>query len=189
MNNYKIILKILGIIIIILTLKSCGIYRPTDAKEFPPEPEKRIQKNIEEGRGFQIFSDKNKGGGTFDFASSNPMWRASLDIINFMPLISADYGGGLIITDWYTDEAQKNESVKITIRFLTNEIRADGLEIIVFTKDCNGQINCKIQQSNTKIEEELKIAILKRAAKYKKEIVANEPKRPKRTLGSLNPGG
>jgi hypothetical protein len=189
MNNYRIILKILGIIIIILTLKSCGLYKPTDAKEFPPEPEKRVQKNLEEGRGFQIFSDKNKGGGTFDFASSNPMWRASLDIINFMPLISADYGGGLIITDWYTDGDQKNQSIKISIRFLSNEIRADGLEIIVFTKDCNSQINCKIQESDTKIKEELKIAILKRAAKYKKDLVTNEPKGPKRTLESLNPGG
>jgi hypothetical protein len=189
MNINKLIIKILSISIIILTLKSCGIYRKTDAREFPPEPEKRVQKNLEEGRGFRIFDDKNKGGGTFEFASSNEMWRASLDIIDFMPLISADYGGGLIITDWYGDENQKNESVKISIRFLTNEIRSDALEITVFTKQCNTPTNCKIQKSDTKIENELKIAILKQAAKYKKDIVENTPKRQKRTLSSINPGG
>jgi len=190
MNINKIILKIFFILTIILTLKSCGIYRKTDAREFPPEPEKRIQKNLEEGRGISIFKDNNKGGGVFDFATSNEMWRASLDTINFMPLISADYGGGIIITDWYNDENQKNESIKISIRFLTNEIRADALEITVFLKECNSQTNCKTQQSNnTKIEEELKIAILKRAAQYKKDIIDTQPKKTKRTLSSINPGG
>ena len=189
MNINKFITKILSVSIIILTLKSCGIYRKTDAREFPPEPDKRVQKNLEEGRGFRIFDDKNKGGGTFDFASSNEMWRASLDIINFMPLISADYGGGLIITDWYSNENKKNESIKISIRFLTNEIRSDALDIIVFSKQCSSETNCKIQKSNTKIEDELKIAILKRAAKYKKEIVENTPKKPKRSLESINLGG
>ena len=112
------------------------------------------------------------------------MWRASLDILNFMPLISADYGGGLIITDWYNDQGQTDESIKITIRFLTNEIRADALEITVFNKNCKVDTNCKIVQSNTQIENELKIAILTKAAKYKKEFIEANPtkKRPLNTI-------
>ena len=105
------------------------------------------------------------------------MWRASLDILDFMPLTSADYGGGLIITDWYNDQNSTNESVKISIRFLSNEIRADALKITVFSKECNKSINCKVSQSNPKIENELTVAILKRAAKYKKEMVDSNPKR------------
>ena len=119
--------------LIILHLTSCGVYRPTDAKEFPPEPEKRVQKNIDEGRGFRMFKNENQGG-VFDFASSNELWRASLDTLDFMPLISADYGGGLIITDWYSDQGNSNDSIKISIRFLSNEIRADALKINVFSK-------------------------------------------------------
>ena len=84
----------------IFFLNSCGIYRPVDAKDFPPEPDKRVQKNIEEGRGFRVFGGEKKGG-TFDFASSNELWRATLDTIDFMPLASANYSGGIIITDWY----------------------------------------------------------------------------------------
>ena len=166
----------------------CGIYKPADARKVNPNVNERAKKNVEEGKGFK-FTNMGSRAGVFEFASSNEMWRASLDIIDFMPLISADYGGGLIITDWYGDENQKNESVKISIRFLTNEIRSDALEITVFTKQCNTPTNCKIQKSDTKIENELKIAILKQAAKYKKDIVENTPKRQKRTLSSINPGG
>ena len=172
-----------------LQLVACGIYKPVDTRKVPVNVNKRVEKNIQEGRGFRVFDSRKKSSGEFEFATSNEMWRASLDIIDFMPLISADYGGGLIITDWYGDENQKNESVKISIRFLTNEIRSDALEITVFTKQCNTPTNCKIQKSDTKIENELKIAILKQAAKYKKDIVENTPKRQKRTLSSINPGG
>lgn len=175
---------ILLIILIVSTLKSCGIYRKVDAKDFPPEPEKRIQKNLEEGRGFKIFNNKNNGSGNFDFASSNEMWRASLDILNFMPLISADYGGGLIITDWYNDQGQTDESIKITIRFLTNEIRADALEITVFNKNCKIDTNCKIVQGNSQIIDELKVAILTKAAKYKKDFDEANPQR-KRPLNTI----
>ena len=119
----------------------------------------------------------NKGGGDFEFATSNEMWRASLDILDFMPLTSADYGGGLIITDWYSDQSNVNDSIKISIRFLSNEIRADALKINVFSKECERSVNCKISQSNPKIEKELKVAILKRAAKYKKDIIDSNPKR------------
>ena len=105
--------KILYLLPILIFLSSCGIYKPTDAREFPPEPEKRVAKNIEEGRGFKLFDNQNKGGGTFDFATSNELWRASLDTLDFMPLISADYGGGILITDWYNDGKASGQSVKV----------------------------------------------------------------------------
>ena len=173
-----ILFKLTGLFLILINLNSCGIYRPVSAKDYPPEPEKRIKKNLEEGRGFTIMGQMNKkGGGDFDFATSNEMWRASLDILDFMPLTSADYGGGLIITDWYSDQSNVNDSIKISIRFLSNEIRADALKINVFSKKCERTVNCKISQSNPKIENELKVAILKRAAKYKKDIIDSNPKR------------
>ena len=77
---------------------------------------------------------KKSGGGTFDFASSNELWRASLDTIDFMPLSSVNYSGGIIITDWYSEKNNSNESIKISIRFLTNEIRSDALDVKIFTK-------------------------------------------------------
>jgi len=183
----NLFLKISFLFLLLIKLNSCGIYRPVSAKDYPPEPEKRVQKNLQEGRGFTIMGAmNNKKGGDFDFATSNEMWRASLDILDFMPLTSADYGGGLIITDWYSDQGNSNDSIKISIRFLSNEIRADALKINVFSKQCETTANCKVSKSNPKIENELKVAILKKAAKYKKDIVDSTPKRPLNTI--LAPG-
>ena len=187
MNIKLILFKITGLFLILINLNSCGFYRPVSAKDYPPEPEKRIQKNLQEGKGFTIMGSINKkGDGNFNFATSNEMWRASLDILDFMPLTSADYSGGLIITDWYGDDSSANDSIKISIRFLSNEIRADALKIKVFSKECEKTINCKISQSNPKIENELKVAILKRAAKYKKDMIDTNPKRDLNSI--LSPG-
>ena len=93
------LLKILSIIILIFSLNSC---KGGDARKYPPQPELRVKKNLEEGRGFRLNDALNKsikGGGTFEFASSNPLWKASLDTLNFMTLVSANYSGGIIITD------------------------------------------------------------------------------------------
>ena len=150
-------------------LSSCGGFKGGDARKNPPEPSKRVQKNLEEGRGFRLNDAiKNRSrGGDFEFASSNELWRASLDAIDFMPLASANYSGGVIITDWYSDNNQ-NESIKITIRFLSNEIRSDSLDINVFLKQCKDLMNCKIIQSEGQIAKELRKNILKKAALYSK---------------------
>ena len=146
---------------------SCGIYRPVDAKKYPPQPELRVKNNLKEGRGIKLFKSDDKGG-KFEFANANPLWRASLDTIDFMPLLSVDYGGGIIITDWYGEE-NENDSIKITIQFLSNEIRSDSLNIKVFKKKCTNLSNCKVMQSQSDINQELRVAILKKAAQYKLE--------------------
>ena len=118
----------------------------------------------------------DKKGGTFDFASSNELWRASLDTIDFMPLASANYSGGIIITDWYSDESNSNESIKITIRFLTNEIRSDALDIKIFKKDCDANQNCNMYEEKGEINLEIKKSILKKADLYEKEKRKNNKK-------------
>ena len=184
-SKIYIIFRILAIILLILPmLSSCGAlqYRPVKAKDYPPEPEKRIQKNIEEGRGIRLFKGRKKGG-TFDFASSNALWRASLDTISFMPLLTADYGGGIIITDWFNNTNNENQSIKISIQFLSNEIRSDALDIKVFKKNCEIDKNCKIASSEGKLNNELKLAILKKAAIFEKENITKtkEPYRIQKT--------
>ena len=153
----------------IVALSSCG--PPGDARKYPPNPDARVKKNLEEGRGFRLdTSIRNSGkGGDFMFASANELWRASLDTIDFMPLSSVNYSGGIIITDWYSDGDNLEESVKISIRFLTNEVRTDALDIKVFYKQCNQLINCKITQKTGSLVAELKKEILSKAALYKKQ--------------------
>ena len=144
-----------------------------DAKKFPPEPEKRVKKNLEEGRGMRL-GDAFGGSksGKFDFASSNELWRASLDTIDFMPLVSANYSGGIIITDWYSEGTNNDESIKISIRFLTNEVRSDALDVNVFYKNCSeGLSNCKVNQKNNELASQITISILKKASRYETERI------------------
>jgi len=152
-------------------LISCGGKLPgADARKYDPDPKKRVAKNLEEGRGFRLSEmGKSSKGGVFEFASSNELWRASLDTLDFMPLASVNYSGGIIITDWYSTDQNSNESIKISIRFLTNEIRSDALDIKVFNKKCIELSNCVISEKTGNIVPELKEKILKTAAIYKNE--------------------
>ena len=172
MNFFKI-LKISFILLLSSAfLNSCGGKLPGgDARKFDPDPKKRVAKNLEEGRGFRLSESmsKSRGGGVFEFASSNELWRASLDTIDFMPLGSVNYSGGIIITDWYSTDETSNKSIKISIRFLTNEIRSDALDIKIFNKTCLAQLNCVISENKGNLITELKEKILKTAALYEAE--------------------
>ena len=159
--------NIILLILFTFSLNSCG--KGVDAKKYPPNPKERVKNNMEDGRGFRAAEMFKKGGtGTFEFASSNELWRASLDTIDFMPLASVNYSGGVIITDWYSTDTN-NESIKISIRFLTNEIRSDALDIKVFNKKCELESNCIITKKSGNLVSELKNKILKTAAIYEKQ--------------------
>ena len=168
-KNSKIMLILLLSSIFLI---SCGGKFPgADARKYPEDPAKRVAKNIEDGKSFRpgkIF-EGGRSGGVFEFASSNELWRASLDIIDFMPLTSVNYSGGIIVTDWYSSDQTSNESIKISIRFLSNEIRADALDIKVFNKKCLTQTNCVISEKSGVIINELKAKILKTAAIYENQ--------------------
>ena len=175
----KIMRKILKInilltFVLVIFLTSCknGKLPGGDARKFPDDPKLRVKKNLEEGRGFRLNDAVGNmtRGGVFDFASSNELWRASLDVIDFMPLLSANYSGGIIITDWYSDNTNSNESLKITIRFLTNEIRSDAIDVKVHNKVCsNDLLKCEIIQTDGVLVTEIKRKILKQASIYQKE--------------------
>ena len=168
-KNILILLSIL----ILLTQTGCEALKPkkVSAKDFPPDPRKRVEKNINEGRGFRVMGGSQKGT-NYEFASANPLWRATLDTLDFMPLASANYSGGIVITDWYSENDSPNESVKISVRFLTNEIRSDALDINVYLKKCSkNSTNCSISKNNNDLVADLNLSILKKATKYKKEII------------------
>ena len=172
MHSFNKLKFITGLVAFLFLLNACNGKLPgADARKYPADPKKRIEQNVKEGKSFRLMDMNNKGqGGTFEFASSNELWRASLDVIDFMPLSSVNYSGGIIITDWYSDEQNQNESVKISIRFLTNEIRSDALDIKVFNRKCkNNMMNCKVTQTNKVLINEIKKEILKKAAIYQSE--------------------
>ena len=171
--------RIITILLIFILVGACNGKVPgADARKIPPNAQDRIKQNIEEGRGFTLMgSAEKKNSGEFDFASSNELWRASLDTLDFMPLALANYSGGIIVTDWYSDGSSDNESVKISIRFLSNEVRADALNIKVFYKNCSMQNNCKISDKSENLSGELARKILSKAAIYEKETQSKKKRK------------
>jgi len=167
-------------VLILNLLSSCGIWDPADARKVPANVNDRVKKNLEEGRGFSIMKEIDKGrsgsGTSYQFASSNPMWRATLEILDFLPLANVDYSGGIITTDWYNEGTASDESIKITIRFLTNEVRSDGIRIIVHKRRCNTQQKCAVKKISSTLEQELRVAILKKAVLFEKEFEKNKKK-------------
>ena len=152
-------------------LGSCGIWDPADARKVPSNSKERVKRNLEEGKGFSLKGMVSGAGGTsYSFASSNPMWRATLEILDFLPLANVDYSGGIITTDWYNEGTASDETIKITVRFLTNEIRSDGIRIIVHKKRCTVQQKCTIKKISSVLEQELQVAILKKAVLLEKEF-------------------
>ena len=192
-EEIRLFMKKLSLLLIaaIFILTSCGIYKRADVKDVPVNVKERAQKNIAEGRGIRF--GKSRKGGVFDFASSNQLWRASIEILDFVPFTNASYSGGIIITDWFSGNSKvENEKrmLKITVRFLTNEIRADALKINIHEKICklNTVNDCNVNKITSNLENEIKLAILKKAAllekgKFKKEKKKYRKKKPQGNVG------
>ena len=161
-NKYKHFFIFLALLV---TLSSCNALKPekVDTRKIPTNAQERAKQNIKEGRGASVDSLFRRGNTNFQFSSSNPMWRASLEILDFLPLNTVDYSGGVIVSDWYSENSSR-ESIKISIRFLSNEIRSDSLKIIVHKKTCRVQSNCIVEKISSKLEDTIRQEILKKAA-------------------------
>ena len=150
-----------------ILISGCGFFKWTDQRNQPTTGIEKARKNVQEGKGLGIKGLVGKGNTTYEFNTSNPLWRASLEILDFLPLTTVDYSGGVIITDWYTKN-ENNKQVKITVRFLNNEIRADSIKIIIHEKFCSNGINCKISETNSILKNELRKSILTKASSFEK---------------------
>ena len=180
--NLRKIFIILAGSTLLSSMSSCTdgkFWDPADARKVSPNVEERVKKNLEEGRGVTIegMIDGGSDNTSYQFASSNPMWRATLEILDFLPFANVDYSGGIITTDWYNEGTASDESIKITIRFLTNEIRADGLKVIVHKKKCNIKQKCTVKKISSALEQELRVAILKKASIFAKETTKKRKKK------------
>ena len=182
-NLKKLFIAVTSVTVLFLST-SCGkIWDPADARKISPNSKERVKKNLEEGKGISLKGLTGGVGGSmgsYQFASSNPMWRATLEILDFLPLSNVDYSGGIITTDWYNEGTASDESIKITVRFLTNEIRADGVKIIVHKKKCTVQQTCSVKKVSSALESELQLAILKKATLFEKDITKGKKKKFKR---------
>ena len=190
MPNLKIV-KLIILLFVLTSLSNCGsnIFKRADVKDVPVNVNERVKKNIEEGRGIRFGKDSAQGG-VFDFASSNELWRASIEVLDFVPFTNASYSGGILITEWFdggsNNNSENKRNLKITVRFLTNEIRSDALSVSIHEKICKiNDTSCSVKKISSDLENEIKIAILKRAAFLEKNQFnenAEEYRKEKRSI-------
>ena len=165
------LIKIALIFLIFSITTSCkGIYKKVDAKTTPISGVERAKKNVREGRGVSLSKAFGNSKTNYEFSTSNPLWRATLDILDFIPLSTVDYSGGVIISDWYSDELNKNQALKITVRFLSNTVQSNSVKVTVHRKKCSVNQSCNIELFKSRIQEELIASILKEAAILEKQV-------------------
>jgi len=164
--------KIVFTFLLLFHLTSCGgIPKPGDARKVSPNAKERALQNIKEGKGASLKNLTKNRSTNYEFSTSNPLWRATFDVIDFMPLVTVDYSGGMIITDWYTDSNTTNDSLKFTIRFLSNEIRADSIKVIIHKKTCKREASCIIKKiTSNKLEDTIRTDIIRKAALLDAEL-------------------
>mgnify|MGYP001182694749 FL=1 len=168
MRNF---IKIIALFILFSSVVSCGGFKKVDTRKVPISGIERAKKNVKEGRGVGLGQviGKTRGSTNYEFSTSNPMWRATLDILDFLPLSTVDYSGGVIISDWYTDNSNKNQALKITVRFLSNTVQTNSIKVTVHRKKCSVNQTCNVELFKSRIQEELIASILKEAAILEKQ--------------------
>ena len=165
----KISIKWFFIIVSLFFIVKCAKIDPITGEKVIIEPNvsKRQQAYMDkEGGIFGDFNKKNQSN-TFEFATSNVLWRATLKSLDFLPLVNADYSGGIIIYDWYSDGKNSKEQIKVSVKFLNNELRSDSLEVSVHKKICDNENNCITQKINNNFNQEIKDTIIASARSLK----------------------
>jgi len=169
-------MKILISLTLILLL-SCAKTDPVTGEKILIEPNPQKKAAQEAARGGGLFGDINNKKGssnTFEFASSNILWRATLKNLEFLPLLNADYSGGVIIYDWYSDQPNSNEQIKVSIRFLSNELRSESIKVLIHKKICDENNKCKTTVLNNSLPEEIKEKILFTARSIRVDELKNK---------------
>ena len=162
-------IKIFACFFLLSSIVSCGGFKKVDTRKVPISGPERAKKNIAEGRGVSIGKALGNRNTNYEFSTSNPMWRATLDILDFLPLSTVDYSGGVIISDWYTDNSNKDQALKVTVRFLSNAVQSNSIKITVNRKKCSVNQTCNVELFKSRIQEELIGSILKEAAILEKQ--------------------
>ncbi len=169
------------ILLISFFLLSCSSKDPTTGEvvRIEPNPDKKAREFADKGGG--IFGDinrvgKSSGGGSFEFASSNVLWRATLKSLDFLPMLNADYSGGIIIYDWYSQTNNPKEQIKISVQFLNNELRSDSIRIIAHKKICETAVSCSNSTLDQNFANSIKDSIIASARTLKIEEAKKEKK-------------
>lgn len=165
------LIKISSIFLIFLFVLSCSKVDPVTNEKIliDPNEKNRAREAARKDGGLlgDVLGNKNKQT-NFEFSTSNVLWRATLKNLDFLPLMNADYSGGIIIYDWYSDKDDK-QLIKVSVRFLSNELRSSSVVVSGHKKICNDLGKCIVEKLDNKFTDEIKESIITSARQIKIE--------------------
>ncbi len=173
-NRLKLMLKNLFFLsFLIIILSSCKSNEKKDGitgnqEKFEPNAEVRAREFADKNP-ITLFKDSKDRNTNFDFGTSNVLWRASLKTLDFIPLATVDYSGGIIITDWYSEGKLNKEQIKIQIRFVSTELRSESIQVISYKKICETNNECINVAGNDNFNRQIKDLIVNTARQIKIE--------------------
>ena len=171
--------KGLLIISIILLSLSCSKTDPVTGEKIiiEPDPAKKARDAAARGGGlFGEIGGQKSSGQTINFGTSNVLWRATLKSLDFLPLLNADYSGGVIVYDWYSQANNPKEQIKISVQFLNNELRSDSVKIIAHKKICETLERCSNSTLDQNFANSIKESIITSARSLKIEEAKKDKK-------------
>ena len=171
------LIKYIVLLAFLAVFSNCSKVDPvTNDKAMEIDPVKRARETAASGGG--LFGDigKQKSSTNFEFASSNVLWRATLKSLDFLPLLNADYSGGIIIYDWYSQTNNPKEQIKISVQFLNNELRSDSLKVIAHKKICENINKC----SNLEIDQQFALSVKESIINSARLLKIEETKKEKK---------
>jgi hypothetical protein len=168
----------ISIFCILVFILQCAKVDPVTGEKVIIEPnttEKAREAARKSGGLFGDIMNKNTTN-TFEFSTSNVLWRATLNNLDFLPLINADYSGGIIVYDWFSEKTE-NKSIKISVRFLSNELKSSSIVIAGHKKTCDDVGKCFVEKLDNKFTNEIKESIISTARQIKIEDSKKDSKK------------
>ena len=168
-------------LVLALLIVNCSKVDPITGEKILIDPNADRKATAFRDQGGGIFGNIGSGGAgskntNFEFANSNVLWRATLKSLDFLPLLNADYSGGIIIYDWYSQTNNPKEQIKISVQFLNNELRSDSVKITAHKKICETLERCSNSNLDQNFANSIKESIIASARALKIEEAKKEKK-------------
>ena len=177
-NNSRLLFRTAFIMFLIALLNNCAKIDPVTGEKILIETDerKKAREFVDKKGGLFGELGKSSSGTNFEFSTSNVLWRATLKNLDFLPLVNADYSGGIIVYDWYSNKGE-NQSIKISVRFLSNELKSSSVVVAGHKKICDDLGKCFVEKLDNKFTEEIKESVIATARQIKIEDSKKDTKK------------
>jgi len=140
---------------------------PKSARDKRDEKIGSVLDNKDSSGGFTLFGGgKNSGTSAQGIGANVHLWKASLEVVSFMPISISDSAGGVITTEWSEDLDHPGERYKINVLIKSSDLKAHSLKVTVFKQTLRDNIWRDVKP-NAQLAQDIEDKILTKARSLK----------------------